>query len=102
MDGSITLQKVLTGSVLLLGIFYLAAPKEWQDKYAPDVLIKQPQSSCARQTIGAVLIAAFIYLNTQRGFTLFKTPNLLGGEKSEGFGSRYTGSSFPDYETFVI
>lgn len=92
------LNSAITVAVLALGLFYLLAPKETVDRYAPDALIGYPQSTCTRQTIGAILVVAAIFLNTQSAFRVVKTPAIL--PKSESFFEDY--SRFPDYETFVV
>ena len=104
MSSSITLSTTITVATLALGLFYLLAPKEILDKYAPDALVGYAQSSCTRQTIGAVLVVAAIFLNNQPKFRVITPPAIL----SSGFNSGNTEkffqdySRFPDYETFVV
>lgn len=100
MSNSITANKAITVAVLSLGLFYLLAPKETLDQYAPDSLVGYPQTQCTRQTIGAVLIVSAIFLNNQRSFKVVNTPSILPGSGTEKFFEDY--SNFPDYETFVI
>lgn len=101
---STSLHKTVTVAVLALGLFYLLAPKEMLDKYAPDALLGYPQSSCTRQTVGAVLIVSAVFLNNQTAFKVINPPAILSGNplggNTEKFFQDY--SRFPDYETFVV
>lgn len=92
------LNSAITVAVLALGLFYLLAPKDMLDRWAPDSLVGYPQTACTRQTIGAILIVSSIFLNCQPAFRVVKTPSIL--PKSESFFEDY--SRFPDYETFVV
>jgi len=101
MPANINIKQVTTALVFIVGFFHLVSDKKTQDRYGLDSFFGRPQTQCTRQTAGAVLIVAAIFLNSQRGFNLIDVPGLkkpatpgpLGGGQIE---------NFPEYETFIV
>lgn len=85
MSSQITAKKLTTAALIVLGVWYLMP--QWHSKWNIESYFNKSFSASTVQTIGAVLLLAGVYMNSQVNYTLVRVKSLdfLSKERKQDF-----------------